>query len=296
MSKPGDQQGVADVPGLPPTSRLELNRRAFRKRQTVRSLLISLGSTAIFAVVIALVLVNSPGWRVTQDTFFNPEYFVAAIPAVWEGLLLNIRVLAFAVVGVAVVGVLLASLRSLRGPVFFPLRFLAAAYTDLFRGMPFLIVLYLIGFGIPALGLFQGIIPVAVLGTIALVLTYSSYVAEVLRAGIEAVHPSQRLAARSLGLSHYKSLRIVVLPQAIRKVTPALMNDFVSMQKDVGLISVLGAVDAVRAAQIKVAISYNYTAYVVAGLMFVAFSWPFIRLTDWLTARQQAREQLGGMV
>lgn len=296
MSKPGDQQGVADVPGLPPTSRLELNRRAFRKRQTVRSLLISLGSTAIFAVVIALVLVNSPGWRVTQDTFFNPEYFVAAIPAVWEGLLLNIRVLAFAVVGVAVVGVLLASLRSLRGPVFFPLRFLAAAYTDLFRGMPFLIVLYLIGFGIPALGLFQGIIPVAILGTIALVLTYSSYVAEVLRAGIEAVHPSQRLAARSLGLSHYKSLRIVVLPQAIRKVTPALMNDFVSMQKDVGLISVLGAVDAVRAAQIKVAASYNYTAYVVAGLMFVAFSWPFIRLTDWLTARQQAREQLGGMV
>ncbi|HBX81890.1 MAG: amino acid ABC transporter permease [Micropruina sp.] len=296
MSTSGDQQGVADLPGLPPTSRLELNRRAFRQRQTVRSLLISLGSTAIFAVVIALVLVNSPGWRVTQDTFFNPEYFVAAIPAVWEGLLLNIRVLAFAVVGVAVVGVLLASLRSLRGPVFFPLRFLAAAYTDLFRGMPFLIVLYLIGFGIPALGLFQGIIPVAVLGTIALVLTYSSYVAEVLRAGIEAVHPSQRLAARSLGLSHYKSLRIVVLPQAIRKVTPALMNDFVSMQKDVGLISVLGAVDAVRAAQIKVAISYNYTAYVVAGLMFVAFSWPFIRLTDWLTARQQAREQLGGMV
>jgi polar amino acid transport system permease protein len=162
--------------------------------------------------------------------------------------------------------------------------------------MPFLIVLYLIGFGIPALGLTDQIIPVELLGGVALVLTYSSYVAEVLRAGIEAVHPSQRLAARSLGLSHYSSLRLVVLPQAVRKVTPALMNDFVSMQKDVGLISVLGAVDAVRQAQIQVASTYNYTAYIVAGLMFVAFSWPFIRFTDWLTARQQAREQIGGLV
>lgn len=244
----------------------------------------------------AVMLTNSPGWRVTQDTFFNPDYFVAALPSVWEGLLLNIRVLLVAVVGVAVMAVVLASVRSLRGPVFFPLRFLAAAYTDLFRGVPFLIVLYLIGFGVPALGFTKGIIPRELLGTIALVLTYSSYVAEVLRAGIEAVHPSQRLAARSLGLSHYRSLALVVMPQAIRKVTPALMNDFVSMQKDVGLISVLGAVDAVRAAQIQVADSYNYTAYVVAGLMFVALSWPFIRLTDWMSARQQAREQSGGLI
>jgi polar amino acid transport system permease protein len=282
--------------GLPPVSSLELDRRAFRRRQTTRSVLISLVSTVIFAVVIWQILVNSPGWQVARDTFFSPEYFVAAIPAVFEGLLLNIRVLLVAVICVAVFAVVLAGLRSLRGAVFFPLRFLAAAYTDLFRGTPFLIVLYLIGFGIPALGLTQQVIPYELLGTIALVLTYSSYVAEVLRAGIEAVHPSQRLAARSLGLSHYSSLRLVVLPQAIRKVTPALMNDFVSMQKDVGLISVLGAVDAVRAAQIQVAHSYNYTAYVVAGLMFVALSWPFIRLTDWLTARQQAREQIGGLV
>lgn len=259
-------------------------------------MLISLASTVVFAVVIWQVLVHSPGWEVARQTFFDPDYFVAAIPLVWQGLLLNMQVLVFAVIGVAICAVILAGMRSLRGPVFFPLRFLAAAYTDLFRGMPFLIVLYLIGFGIPALGLTDQIIPVELLGGVALVLTYSSYVAEVLRAGIEAVHPSQRLAARSLGLSHYESLRLVVLPQAVRKVTPALMNDFISMQKDVGLISVLGAVDAVRQAQIMVATTYNYTAYVVAGLMFVAFSWPFIRLTDWLTARQQKREQIGGLV
>ena len=171
----------------------------------------------------------------------------------------------------------------------------AVAYADLFRGMPFLIVLYLIGFGIPALNPTTRI-PAALLGTVALVLTYSSYVAEVLRAGLEAVHPSQRFAARSLGLSHGQTLRYVVIPQAIRKVTPALMNDFISMQKDVGLISVLGAVDAIRAAQIQQATTYNFTSYVVAGLLFVAFSWPFIRLSDWYTARLREREQTGGTV
>lgn len=288
--------GQAVASGLPPVSHLEQGRRDFRRRQTTRSILLSLVSTAVFGVVLWQALVNSPGWQVTRDTFFDPAEFMAALPSVWDGLLLNIRVLLVAVVGVALLAIVLAGVRSLRGPVFFPLRFLAAAYTDLFRGVPFLIVLYLIGFGVPALGLTEGVIPRELLGTIALVLTYSSYVAEVLRAGIEAVHPSQRLAARSLGLSHYRSLSLVVLPQAVRKVTPALMNDFVSMQKDVGLISVLGAIDAVRAAQIRVAETYNYTAYVVAGLLFVCLSWPFIRFTDWLTARQQAREQMGGLV
>ena len=281
---------------LPPPSDLELGRRAYRRRQTTRSIAISLASTVVFAAVVGLVLVNSPGWQITRDTFFNPEYFWLSLPKVAEGLLLNMQVLAIAVVGVAVVAVILAGLRSLKGAVFFPLRFLAAAYTDLFRGTPFLIVLYLVGFGIPALGFSDKPISKVLLGTVALVLTYSSYVAEVLRAGIEAVHPSQRLAARSLGLSHYGTLRLVVLPQAVRKVTPALMNDFVSMQKDVGLISVLGAVDAVRAAQVVVSNTYNFTPYVVAGLLFVLFSWPFIRFTDWLTARQQQREQIGGLV
>jgi len=281
---------------LPAPSALERERRRYRRGRTAASIGVSLISTVVLALVMWWVVVRSPGWQVTRETFFDPDYFMAALPLVAQGMVTNLKVLAVAAIGVAVLAVLLAGLRSLRGPVFFPLRFLAAAYTDIFRGTPFLIVLYLVGFGVPALGLTDQVIPIELLGTVALVLTYSSYVAEVLRAGIEAVHPSQRLAARSLGLSHYGSLRLVVLPQAVRKVTPALMNDFVSMQKDVGLISVLGAVDAVRAAQIQVALTYNYTAYVVAGLLFVVLSWPFIRLTDWLTARQQAREQIGGLV
>ena len=276
-------------------SELELGRRAFRRRQTARSVGISAISTIVFAVVVALILANSPGWQVTRQTFFNPSQFVKAIPAVGQGLLLNIRVLLIAVVGVAVFSTLLAVLRSLRGAVFFPLRFLAAAYTDIFRGIPFLIVIYLVGFGIPALNFTKNIISVTLLGTIALVISYSAYVSEVLRAGIEAVHPSQRLAARSLGLTYGQTLRLIVLPQAIRKVVPALMNDFTSMQKDVGLISVLGAVDAIRAAQIQNAVSFNYTSYIVAALFFIVLSWPFIRLTDWLTARQRDREQIGGM-
>lgn len=293
---PQDGRTGPDDPEADAVSDLELDRRAYRRRRTARSIGLSLLSTLVFAAVIWLVLRNSPGWQVTQQTFFSGEYFVAALPKVAEGMWLNIRILAVSVVGVAVLAVVLATMRSLRGPVFFPLRFLAAAYTDLFRGVPFLIVLYLVGFGIPALGLTDSVIPASVLGTIALVLTYSSYVAEVLRAGLEAVHPSQRAAARSLGLSHWGALRHVVIPQAVRKVTPPLMNDFISMQKDVGLISVLGAVDAVRAAQIQQATSYNFTPYVVAGLLFVLLSWPFIRLSDWYSARLRDREQTGGVV
>lgn len=266
-------------------SPLELERRAFRRKQTVRSVLIGAASTIVFAVVAWLIIVNTPGWARVQQTFFDPSIAVQALPRVAEGFLLNLRVLAFATIGVAVFGTLLASIRTLRGPVFFPLRALAAGYTDLFRGMPLIIVLYLVGFGIPGLRFTDGRIPLELLGTIALTLTYSAYVSEVLRAGIEAVHPSQSLAARSLGLRRGQTLRLVVFPQAVRKVTPALMNDFVSMQKDVGLISVLGAVDAVRAAQIEVAHSFNFTPYVVAGVLFVLLAIPMIRLTDWYAAR-----------
>ena len=278
-------------------SAIELDRRAFRRRQNTRSVLISAASTVALAIVLWVTLVNTPGWARVQQSFFNPEIFVASIPRVWDGFLLNLRVLFFAVIGVLVVSVLLAVLRTLRGPVFFPLRAIASGYTDLFRGIPLIIVLYLVGYGIPGLQGSDGArIPAAVLGTIALILVYSAYVSEVFRAGIEAVHPSQRLAARSLGLSHGKTLRLVVLPQAVRKVTPALMNDFIAMQKDAGLISVLGAIDAVRAAQIQVAEYYNFTPYVLAGLMFVALALPLIRLSDWYSARLRAREQVGGIV
>ncbi|RXZ67187.1 amino acid ABC transporter permease [Agromyces albus] len=276
-------------------SDVELGRRAFRRRQTRRSVLVSALSTLVLAALLAVALIGSPGWARVQQTFFDPEVAVAALPRVLQGLWLNVQVLVVASVGVLLFALLLATIRTLRGPVFFPLRALAAGYTDLFRGVPLIIVLYLVGYGIPGLDFF-GRMPAAFWGTIALILTYSAYVSEVFRAGIEAVHPSQRLAARSLGLSHGQAMRRVVLPQAMRKVTPALMNDFVAMQKDVGLISVLGAVDAVRAAQIETSHFFNFTPYVVAGLLFVLLAWPMIRLTDWLSARTRAREQAGSLV
>lgn len=276
-------------------SELELGRRAFRRRQTWRSVLVSVLSTLVFAGLLAWAVLGSPGWARVAETFFDPGVALASLPRIAEGLLLNLQVLVFAAIGVLLVAITLATLRTLRGPVFFPLRAIAAGYTDLFRGVPLLIVLYLVGYGVPALEFFPRL-PAAVWGTIAITLVYSAYVAEVFRAGIEAVHPSQRLAARSLGLSHAQTMRRVVLPQAIRKVTPALMNDFVAMQKDVGLISVLGAVDAVRAAQIETAHYFNFTPYVVAGLLFVLLALPMVRLTDWVTARMRRREQIGSIV
>jgi polar amino acid transport system permease protein len=183
-----------------------------------------------------------------------------------------------------VFGMLLAVLRTLRGPVFLPVRMLVTGYVDLFRGLPVIIVLYLVGFGFPALRL-QGTPPVAVLGAIGLTLTYSAYVAEVLRAGIESVHPSQRAAARSLGLSAGQAMRFVVLPQAVRRVVPPLLNDLVSLQKDAGLISVLGVLDALRYAQIETANSASFTPYVVAGVLFVLLTIPLTRLTDAVSRR-----------
>lgn len=276
-------------------SLIELDRRLYRKKQNTRSILISMLSTLAFAAIMWIALVNSPGWETVKNTFFNWDIGVKYFPSVLQGLWLNIRVLFVATIGVAVFGSLLAIARTLKGAVFAPLRLAAAVYTDIFRGVPLLLVLLLIGFGVPTLDILPRM-PEYVWGTIALVLTYSSYVAEVLRAGIEAIHPSQRMAARSLGLSYSQTLRLIVLPQAVRKVTPALMNDFISMQKDVGLISVLGARDAIRNAGIAVNTTYNYTPYITAGLLFIAISWPMVRLTDWYTARAQAREQVGGSV
>lgn len=275
-------------------SDLELGRRAFRKKQSTRSVLIAVASTVVFALIVWATLINTPGWAAVQRSFFNPETFVGSLPRVAEGFLLNLQVLALSVVAVAILATVLATVRTLRGPVFFPLRALAAGYTDIFRGLPLIIVLYLVGFGVPAL--LNTRIPVIVLGTAALTLTYSAYVSEVIRAGIEAVHPSQRLAARAMGLGYAQTLRLVVMPQAVRKMTPALMNDFVAMQKDVGLISVLGAVDAVRAAQIETSLAYNFTPYIVAGVLFVLLAIPTIRLADWYTARLRKREQMGSIV
>ena len=249
----------------------------------------------MLAAIIVVGLEMSPGWPRVKETFFSPEYFAASLPEVLTGLWLNVKVLVVALIGVAIFATLIALVRTSNNPVLFPLRVLAALYTTIMRGIPMIVVLYLIGFGIPGLGIFGRIDP-SLLGTIAVVMGYSAYVAEVLRAGFNDVHPSQRASARSLGLTAGQTTRMIVIPQALRKVAPALMNDFISMQKDVGLISVLGAVDAVRAAQIEVASTYNFTPYVVASLLFILMSVPFILLNDWYTARLRKRELSGGTV
>jgi len=271
-------------------SPLALDRAEYRRSRARRSTRIALLSTVVFAAALAFGLVNTPGWPRVQETFLDPRDAWAALPAVLSGLWLNIRVLIVAEIGILVLGLAIALLRTLRGPVFFPVRALAIGYVDLFRGVPLLIALYLIGFGVPGLRL-QGVpTDVAVLGTVTLILVYSAYVSEVFRAGIESVHPSQRAAARSLGLTHRQSMRLVILPQAVRRVLPPLLNDFVALQKDVGLISVLGAVDAIRAAQIQSALLFSFTPYVVAGLLFVLLAVPTGRIADAVAARAARRE------
>lgn len=275
---------------LPALSPLALDRAEYRRSRARRSTRIALLSTVVFATALAVGLVNTPGWPRVQETFLDPQDAWAALPAVLSGLWLNIRVLVVAEIGILVLGLAIALLRTLRGPVFFPVRALAIGYVDLFRGVPLLIALYLIGFGVPGLRL-QGVpTDVAVLGTITLILVYSAYVSEVFRAGIESVHPSQRAAAKSLGLTHRQSMRLVILPQAVRRVLPPLLNDFVALQKDVGLISVLGAVDAIRAAQIQSALLFSFTPYLVAGLLFVLLAIPTGRIADAVAARAARRE------
>lgn len=269
---------------------LAAERLAYRRSRARRSTLVALGSTVIFAAVAAVSVTASPGWPRVRDSFFNLDIGWRSLPAVLDGLWLNIRVLVVCQILILAVGLGLAAVRTLRGPVWFPVRALATGYVDLFRGLPLIICLYLVGFGVPGLRL--GGVPnnPVLLGGLALVLVYSAYVAEVFRAGIESVHPSQVSAAKSLGLNYRRTMQLVVLPQAARRVTPALLNDFVALQKDCGLISVLGAVDAVRAAQIQVASSYNFTPYVVAGLLFVALAVPSARLADWASRRAATRQ------
>ncbi|WP_246069972.1 amino acid ABC transporter permease [Humibacillus xanthopallidus] len=274
-------------------SQTELERRAYRRSRTTRSALISAVSTLLVGAVVIWLVTSSEGWPRVQETFFNWDKAVESFPAVLKGLWLNIRIMLICGVAIAVLGLTLAVMRTLKGPIFFPLRLFATAYVDLFRGLPLLLVILLLGFGVPALRLPNVTSAAEVWGGVAITLSYSAYVAEVFRAGIESVHPSQRAASRALGLSHGQTLRHVVLPQAVRRVTPPLMNDLVSLQKDSGLIAVLGVVDAIRAAQIETASDFNYTPYVVAGFLFICLTIPMARLTDHV-ARKQGWHGAGG--
>jgi len=260
-----------------------------------RNVTIALVSTVVFFTVLVLVITNSPGWPEVKTAFFNPTVFREAFPEVLRAFWLNIKIFCVAEVFILAFALVIAVLRSLPGPVFFPIRALAIVYTDLFRGIPTILLIFILGFGVPALGLSGVPTSALVWATVALIIIYSAYVAEVYRAGIESVHPSQDAAARSLGLSRSQSLRYVVVPQAVRRVVPPLLNDFIGLQKDTALVALIGPVEAFRQAQIDTSATFNFTPYVAAALIFVAFTIPLARLTDWLNERSRRRRLAAGI-
>lgn len=273
-------------------SPIQQERVAYRRGRAIRSVLLAALSTAVLGTVLGVLVTGSPGWPRVRESFFDPHIARKFLHPILVGLWLNIRMLVFCAICALALGLLVAVLRTLRGPVFFPVRALATLYTYSFRGLPLIIVIYLFAFGVPGLRL-RGTPDVTVLGGAAIVITYGAYLAEVFRAGIESVHPSQIAAARSLGLSYRQAMRHVVLPQAVRRVAPPLLNDTVALQKDVGLISLAGPIDAIRAAQIGVAQTANFTPYVVAGVLFVLLAIPLILITDWVTLRAARRQNAG---
>ncbi len=264
-------------------------RRRVPPGEALRSLAIAAVSTAVVFGLIVWAVVHAPGWPQVQASFFDDAVFRDALPKVVEAFGTNVALFAFAEVLILVLGLAIAILRGLPGPVLFPLRLLATIYADLFRAVPGLLVIYMLGFGIPGLGI-DGLpsdpFPYAV---VALTLVYAAYVSEVYRAGIESIHPSQEAAARSLGLTRFQALRYVIVPQAVRRVIPPLLNDFIGLQKDTVLVSSIGVVEIFRESQILEAARFNFTPYLAVALVFVVITIPLARLTDWLVARDRRR-------
>jgi polar amino acid transport system permease protein len=282
------------APGAPVAYRDPV-RQALSRRRARRNALVGMASLIGFTVVVAFLVTRTSGWPVVQETFFNGEQFWDSMPGLLEAFMLNVKIFLIAEPIILVFSLLIALTRTLRSAIFLPLRVLATIYVDVFRGVPTILVIFLLGFGMPALRL-QGVPNDPVFwGTVALILSYSAYVAEVFRAGIGSVHPSQRMAARSLGLSTLQTNRYVVLPQAVRNVVPPLLNDFISLQKDTALVSVLGPIEVLRQAQIDASSTFNYTPYVAAALIFIALTIPMTRFADWVQARMARRQRAGGV-
>jgi len=272
-------------------SAVQDERAAYRRRQALRRGSIATVSTVLVLALLVVATVTSPVWDRVKAAYFDWGYARDVFPGLAEAFWLNIKIFVVAEILILIVALAVAVIRVVPSPAMAPLKLLAIVYTDVFRGTPTILVIFLVGFGIPALQL-QGT-PQSLfwLGVIALTLSYGAYVAEVLRAGIDSIHPSQWASARSLGLTYAQTLRHVVLPQAVRRVIPPLLNDFVSLQKDTALVSIIGVVEILRQAQIDSSRDFNFTPYVVAALFFIALTVPLARLGDWLTMRQVRREQ-----
>jgi polar amino acid transport system permease protein len=269
-------------------------RRRLERRRALRASAIAIVSTVVVFGALGWVILNAPGWPDVQESFFNGPIFVESAPSIIRAFLVNIRLFVFAEILVLALGLVIAVVRSLPGPVFFPLRILATVYADIFRAIPGIVVIFLIGYGIHGLGFVDPKTDKVWYGVAALTLVYSAYVSEVYRAGIDSVHPSQDAAARSLGMSRLQSLRHVVIPQAIRRVIPPLLNDFIGLQKDTVLVSFIGVVELFRQAQIEQFAAFNFTPYIVVALVFIVVTIPLTRITDLLIARDRRQAAAGG--
>lgn len=279
-------------------SDLQREREAARARRSRRSrTLAAISALVVFGLLVAGA-VTSPGWDRVQETFFSWDDAKASFPDIAAGFVVNIKLFLICEVLILVVGLLVAVTRSTKSPVMFPFRVMAVVYVDVMRGVPTLLLVFLVGFGIPAMNLTGMTNSPFWLGVMALTLSYGAYVAEVMRAGIESIHPSQVSAARSLGLTQSQTMRTVVLPQALRRVAPPLLNDFISLQKDTALVAVLGLVpaEALREANVYASLNFNYTSLVVAAVFFIAATIPLARLTDYLGHRAIARQHSAGAV
>ena len=291
VSPARDNSGRASL--WTPSAR-EVERQVARTAINRKKILIATTSSILVLGALASLIVTSPGWQVVKETFFDWSYGSEVLGAISKGLIVNIRLTIIAAILIGIFAMVLALLRTSRSAALTPFRFLATAYVDIFRGVPLLLVILLIGFGLPALRIEGLTNSVLILGTAAVVLTYSAYVAEVLRSGILSIHPSQRAAARSLGLTSSQTMRHVVLPQAVKRVVPPLLNDLVALLKDTGLVSILGVTDAVRAAQIASSRTFNYTPYVTAAILFLLITIPRTRYTDRVLAKSIKRQNAQG--
>lgn len=261
----------------------------------IRSLIVAVISTIVILGGMAWLIGRTEGWSAVQQAFFSRPDMSEAWPKVWDGFKLNIKMFLIAEPLVLIIGLTLALIRIGNNPVMFPLRAVATAYVDIFRGAPAILVIMMLGFGMPGLRIDWLPNSPVFWGTVACIITSAAYTAETFRAGIESVHPSQRAAARSLGLSNFQTFRYVVLPQGIKAVIPPLISGFVSLQKETALVSTIGPLEATRQAQIFSSLNFNYSSYVVAALLFIAITIPLARFTDWLLRRSARRMQMGGV-
>lgn len=263
-------------------------RQRFERRERRRGAAVAALSVALAGIAVYVLVPLTPGWEAVKRSFFNWPILVKTFPKLLDAFVVDVMIFAWSLPLIMLLSLAIALCRNTRRPALYPLRLFGAFYTDIFRGIPTILLVYLIGFGVPGLGLPRPWNSPYIWGTVALVLTYSAYVAEVLRSGIESVHASQTSAARSLGLSEADTMRFVVLPQAIRRQVPAMMNFVIALQKDVALLSFVGPIELLRQANVYKSLMANFTPYVGAAIIFLCVTVPATRYADYLLVRQRA--------